>query len=100
MKLNIRTSARVDVSGERCRRVAHARGFDRSGSKAEPHRALDGHGRVAAAGKKGLLVCWLDRITEWVSVRLWRKTVVGYQDAQGFHYGPHPGNKEHQAACD
>ncbi len=100
MKLNIRTNSRATRTRERRRRQTCAVASDRSVSKIEPYRLLAGAGPGPTVRKKSFLGTLLDRVAAWVSARLWRKTVVGYQDELGFHYGPHPANKDHQAACE
>jgi len=100
MKLNTRTEAKDSGSEEHLQDVMLTDQSDRAVSREELCRLLSVSRRAVVFEKKTPPLSWLDKLASWISTALWKKTVVGYQDAQGFHYGTPPAKKESHAISD
>jgi hypothetical protein len=100
MKLNIRTDSKASDTKERCREWTAVDQPDRAVSREELCRLLPGGAPSAATGTKAVSLSWLDKFTALISAWLWKRTVVGYQDETGFHYGTPPAHKESHAIGD
>ena len=88
MKLKTRADYAGDSLNEPRRGRVVANRFDRPLTREELARWSD-DGWPASADKAAAN-SWLDNLAAWISALLWKKTVLGYQDERGFHYGVPP----------
>lgn len=100
MKLNTKTDSQDGDSKDNRPEWMSADRPDRAVSREELCRLLAGGKPAAAVETKVLPLSWLDKVAAWISALLWRRTVIGYQDENGFHYGVPPANKETHATGD
>jgi hypothetical protein len=62
---------------------------DHSISKAELLRSLQ-EGPVRVVPGELLVSIWLDNLRSWLMEQLCSRIPEGYEDEEGFHYGPRP----------
>jgi len=100
MKLNTRSEAKDSDSNESFPDLTLAGRSDRTMSREELCGLLSANQRAVVFEKKASPLSWLDKVALWISTALWKKTAIGYQDEQGFHYGAPPAKKESHAISD